>query len=477
MKATVRNGRTGKHGVYKANHNTLAENRANAPHTRNEKTPSNVCYQFNADGRVQRRSSYNSRAHELKRYKEIYGDYLESQNERYKKKWNYDRIKTMEQIYDNPKFTPMESILQIGKKDDNIPPDQWAKITMKITEAFMASMLQKYNHPEKGAAIIPLSAALHMDEESVHVHFRYTFACKDRYGDLKPAQEKTLERLGFEYNKPDQKMSRYNNRLISFTDTIREDFYQLCERCGIKINREVENPSRRHLETLEGKVKVAEEKAQAAEQKAIEAQKQAAEAKAKEAQARKEVEAMKIEVEERKKEAAAIKEQAQADIESAKKMVAQAVQIYDDTTIPIIQNIEQHLAPENAKYPHIEIPEKKVLGKVTQPAGVFMDMDTYDTLVKNATFAQVAKYGWNEAKRDIAELSPQSLTKQIKALKSVLDSKLEKIRELEGQLSQETREKIEIQNKLNIATEVLRQCGMLDGDPEHTQTQEQQFDL
>ena len=119
---------------------------------------------------------------------------------------------------------------------------------------------------------------LHMDEKVCHIHHRVTLGAVDEYGHFMPNQTAALEAMGFERPDPTKPRSRYNNALIAFTDSIREIFYQNCERCGLEIDREVQNYSKRQVEILELKCdKFREEMAEAKRQAKVqqEAAKQA----------------------------------------------------------------------------------------------------------------------------------------------------------------------------------------------------------
>jgi regulator of replication initiation timing len=117
-----------------------------------------------------------------------------------------------------------------------------------------------------------------MDEKVCHIHHRVTLGAVDEYGHFIPNQTAALEAMGFERPDPTKPRSRYNNALIAFTDSIREIFYQNCERCGLEIDREVQNYSKRQVEILELKCdKFREEMAEAKRQAKVqqEAAKQA----------------------------------------------------------------------------------------------------------------------------------------------------------------------------------------------------------
>ena len=95
--------------------------------------------------------------------------------------------------------------------------------------------------------MIALDGALHMEEQTPHIHFRCVFVTADENGTLLPNQTKALEEMGFQSGK----RTRYDNALIRFTDHVREVFYQECEKLGLEIDREVISPSKRQKDVLE----------------------------------------------------------------------------------------------------------------------------------------------------------------------------------------------------------------------------------
>lgn len=63
-----------------------------------------------------------------------------------------------------------------------------------------------------------------------------------------PNQTQALNEMGFDRQDTSRAKDRYNNALVSFSDSTRELFYQCCEKQGLVIDREVESPSRRQEE-------------------------------------------------------------------------------------------------------------------------------------------------------------------------------------------------------------------------------------
>lgn len=249
-KATTHNGRSHKGKSFNANHNTLECTRELQSHIDPTRFHENKYYKFEPNKKpvVIRggNGGFDATKHEKKIYKQIYGDGLEARNERYLKSRHKEKCKEMKDLYYDPKTAPMETIFQIG----NIHSDLDRYETQRKLEK---AWVDTYNSFYRKKNIIPLDAALHMEEQSPHIHFRYTFAAQDKFGYMMPNQTAALREMGFTNDKT-KAQSRYNNPLIDFTDQLRETFYENCEKLGLKIDREVINPSKRHLDKLEYKV-------------------------------------------------------------------------------------------------------------------------------------------------------------------------------------------------------------------------------
>lgn len=258
----MRNGRAGKHGVYSANHNTLAESRAVQSHIDHERTSGNQCYKFTNDGHsVKVTGGYDSRAHELDRYEHIFGEGLRAQNARHLAARQKSRVRTMEQLYQDKRTAPMETIFQVGNSTSQLSRKEQAETLWGAACALVLELRKK-----PGLELLDLS--LHMDEKVPHIHFRYCFAARDRYGHMMPNQTQALKAMGYTNPEPG-KTTRYNNPLIAFTDETRERFYALCEARGMEIDREVISPSQRHQERQESRCTALQKLYEAMTQKAF----------------------------------------------------------------------------------------------------------------------------------------------------------------------------------------------------------------
>jgi hypothetical protein len=250
MKATIRNGRTTKSGqVFNANHNTRTETRNLEGHIDHDRTALNVNFKFFADGSIEKCGSFDSKAFELSQYEIYYGDGQRAKNDRYTKDGHSERCKTVAEVYQNPKTAPLETILQLGNMNSDMPRDERQKILTASAFELVDTLRQKW-----GKNLHLLDLSIHVDEVgSPHIHARMTFSANDRYGYAVPNQSKAFAEMGV--TRPDitKAEGKYNSPLISFSNEIRTIFYDLCEKHGIEIDREVKAPSQKHREILEYK--------------------------------------------------------------------------------------------------------------------------------------------------------------------------------------------------------------------------------
>ena len=253
-KASVHNGRANSKGVaYNANHNTMELSRLHQPHIDPDRIHLNRYIQYLDGGAAIAHKGgeggYDSRKHEVDRYRQLYSEGLDARNRRYIASGHRERVKSMRQVYRDPKTAPMETIFQLGKHGSET--DQQTRTQVMV--GAWGDVLQ-HLHQQYGANLIPLDASLHREEASDHIHFRFTLGARDKFGHFMPNQSKALEAMGFDGRNPETgKKDRYHNPLVAFTDEVRETFYQACERRGVAIDREVASGSRRQLELLDQK--------------------------------------------------------------------------------------------------------------------------------------------------------------------------------------------------------------------------------
>ena len=366
-KASVHNGRANSKGVaYNANHNTMELSRTRQPHIDPDRIHLNRYIQYLDGGAAIAHKGgeggYDSRKHEVDRYKQLYGEGLDARNKRYIASGHRERVKSVRQVYRAPKTAPMETIFQLGKKGSQTDESN----RTQVMAGAWGDVLQ-HLHQQYGANLIPLDAALHRDEINDHIHFRFTLGARDKFGHFMPNQSAALEAMGFDGRNPETgKKDRYHNPLVAFTDEVREVFYQACERRGVQIDREVTSGSRRQLELLDQK-RVGLERELAATQEVAQRAKQSLDAmEAKQLLAEMEAEEASLAAEraiQSKNEAqaaeAAIREQARYEAETTVRELE--AQLWEkDSIIHALQAETAKLKTKLAKL-HEYLSEKKIL--------------------------------------------------------------------------------------------------------------------
>ncbi len=366
MKATVRNGRATASGkVYNANHNTKTETRNQERHIDHSRTDQNINLQFTAEGRVRRCGSFDAKAFELSRYEELYGTGQEAKNARYIADGHPERCKSVADIYASCRTAPLETIIQLGSRDTDIDPQERKEKLMAATAELIDGLQKRW-----GDNLHLLDLAIHLDEGVAHCHLRMTFSALDKFGQRVPNQSQAFEAMGIQRPDPTAKEGKYNCPLITFSEIIRTQFYDLCEKRGIVIDREVKNPSQKHLSVLEYKCKKMEEVVDI-----LTTQKKELEAVATE-QAQMIVLA-KAEIEQVRTERDTIRDQ-----NSITRTIQEALQQPDIS-------IEAEIIPE----------KKNLTGKVVEPEKVKLTRTDYEWLRERAAITTAIKNAWNNLQR------------------------------------------------------------------------------
>jgi len=366
MKATVRNGRATASGkVYNANHNTKTETRNQERHIDHSRTDQNINLQFTAEGRVRRCGSFDAKAFELSRYEELYGTGQEAKNARYIADGHPERCKSVADIYASRRTAPLETIIQLGSRDTDIDPQERKEKLMAATAELIDGLQKRW-----GDNLHLLDLAIHLDEGVAHCHLRMTFSALDKFGQRVPNQAQAFEAMGIQRPDPTAKEGKYNCPLITFSEIIRTQFYDLCEKRGIVIDREVKNPSQKHLSVLEYKCKKMEEVVDI-----LTTQKKELEAVATE-QAQMIVLA-KAEIEQVRTERDTLRDQ-----NSITRTIQEALQQPDIS-------VEAEIIPE----------KKSLTGKVVEPEKVKLTRADYEWLRERAAITTAIKNAWNNLQR------------------------------------------------------------------------------
>ena len=259
-KATYHCGRTTKAGkVFNANHNTNKKTRDGQSHIDHDRTECNLLYRVENNKLIPCKS-YDCIEFEKKRYSELFGDSLQARNERYIQQRHKERCRSIDDLYRDSKKCPFEMILQIGRASDDMTFEEKVELSKKINIDFVREMHRRY-----GTNFVPLNLSGHLDEASPHWHYRGTFIYKGKDG-IEPNQAKAFEQLKIERPDMTKAVGKHNNPLMTFTEQARELYYEICERYGFEIDREVKNASQKHKETLEHKCEMLEKEVVAKDQ-------------------------------------------------------------------------------------------------------------------------------------------------------------------------------------------------------------------
>jgi hypothetical protein len=166
----------------------------------------------------------------LNAYESLYKDTLKRINDNYVKDRHPEKQSSMEEYL--AKHRPEASILQIGNCLDEVDEDT----LIECVQDYM-SWEEEWSEAH-GNPFMNLTLAMHVDETTPHVHTMKAWIAKDKYGNNIPNREKALEQAGIELPNPDKKVSRYNNRNMTFTAMCRDKWLDICEEHGLDIIRE-----------------------------------------------------------------------------------------------------------------------------------------------------------------------------------------------------------------------------------------------
>lgn len=187
---------------------------------------------------------------ERRYFQENYSQWLEIQNEKYRKRRQYGYIRSIDDLMKGEKTQVKEMILQIGNKDNH--PSK--EVLLECVHQFNEEFNKRY-----GTNAHILNIAIHNDETTSHAHIRFILDYIEKDGIKKIGMDKALKKLGIKPPKADAKTNRYNNALQTFTEQIRFFWNQIIKKHGIEIDDTVINASHKHLTVLEYKDKKLQE--------------------------------------------------------------------------------------------------------------------------------------------------------------------------------------------------------------------------
>lgn len=191
-------------------------------------------------------------------YESLYMDKIKQRNEAYAANYQWSRVFDLDDEDERAKAVddfrwkhpPRETLFQVGSMDNPIDRDHAKKILIDRGEKMVAQQNENF---------IVLSYDVHMDEGSPHMHMRYLMLDEDGM----PNAEGALKKMGvqppvpyeqwakeedarrkaradkdpkYRYKPAKAASSARNNRLVTFTRDMREDFEQQVESEGISID-------------------------------------------------------------------------------------------------------------------------------------------------------------------------------------------------------------------------------------------------
>ena len=208
-------------------------------------------------------------------YESLYMDKIKQRNETYAANYQWSKVFDLEDEDERAKAVddfrwkhpPRETIFQVGSMENPIDRDLAKEILMERGEKMVAQQSDNF---------IVLSYDIHMDEGSPHMHVRYLMLDEEGMPNaegalkemgVKPpvpyeqwAQEEDERRQAraeknpdYEYRPAKAVSSARNNRLVTFTRDMREDFENQVESAGIAID--TTRTRKRHLTQAQERTK------------------------------------------------------------------------------------------------------------------------------------------------------------------------------------------------------------------------------
>lgn len=157
---------------------------------------------------------------EKRLYREMFTAELEEQNNKYRKKGNYGRIRTMDEWIKMERHRPVENILQIGNMECFIDADDLWECYVKFCE---------WRRDKYGSNFLLISAVMHVDEATPHIHERYVWYWTDDQGVKHTGIKKSLEQAGVPLPDPAKKEGRNNYKKATFDEECRVKWQDIVE--------------------------------------------------------------------------------------------------------------------------------------------------------------------------------------------------------------------------------------------------------
>lgn len=225
IRPTVNNARQGKNGVFKAIHLDTEKGKA---------------------------AQMGGLLYTWHRYQDMGGDFewaeryfyhcnfedgLEYQNQKYRKKGNYKRIRDIGGYREAPKTCPESTLYYLGDKDYNAGADVLQAVVME----YLAWRAREY------PAVVCLDWAVHVEDGAPHIHERHVWVAHDEAGNKIVNQEAALRDMGVLPPDPAGKVGRYNNAKMTYTESCRGKMIEIARSYGIEVEDQPREPGQAGL--------------------------------------------------------------------------------------------------------------------------------------------------------------------------------------------------------------------------------------
>lgn len=241
VRVTMNNARTGKNGVFLADHNNGKEGKA--------AKMGGLLWQWAYDGSNGKRLFSEV---EADYYAEHFVDGLEAQNAKHRKKGNKKRVKTMDEYRTHKDYCPESTLFYVGDKENHADVETIRRVVAEFL------IWRRKRFPQ----VVPLDWAMHIEDGAPHIHERHVWLAHDEYGNEVVNQGKALEEMGVlppdlekdreakEYRAQAKEASederkkliskakgieRYNNAKIPYTAECREKLQEIARSYGLEI--------------------------------------------------------------------------------------------------------------------------------------------------------------------------------------------------------------------------------------------------
>lgn len=167
-------------------------------------------------------------------YENLFYEELDLQNERYRKKGNYGRIKTMDEFRMSERHRPIENVLQVGN----------TRLCFSVEELWdVYKQFYRWRWETFGGIFAFVGAAVFAGCRVPHIHERYVLFWTDEYGVKHTGINKALMQAGVGLPFGGIGEGRYNNRKMVFDRICREKWLDIVsEKLKAYSNVELDRP-------------------------------------------------------------------------------------------------------------------------------------------------------------------------------------------------------------------------------------------